>query len=79
MAAQIHTALMHLGQALGRLDNAVKMRDRALEEKAAAQQQGGEKDLFSPADRAGQALDTARLARTLDRAIASVEAILKDG
>ncbi len=77
MAAQIHTALMHLGQALGRLDNAVKMRERALEEKAAAQD--GEKDLFSSADRAGQALDTARLARTLDRAIASVEAILKDG
>lgn len=76
MAAQIQTALMHLGQALGRLDNAVKLREREREKKAAA---GGGEDLFSAASRAGEALDTARMSRTLDRAIATIEAILKEG
>ena len=74
MSAQIQTALMHLGQALGRLDNAVKLRER--EKKAAG---GAGDDLFSAASRAGEALDTARMSRTLDRAIATIEAILKEG
>lgn len=73
MSAQIHTALMSLGQSLEELDRSVKLRERE------AARAAGRDDLFSVADRAGQALDTARLSRTLDRAIASVEAILKEG
>lgn len=76
MSAQIQTALMNLGQALETLDRAVKLRERE-KERAAAAAPGD--DLFSAASRAGQALDTARLSRTLDRAIASVEAILREG
>lgn len=79
MSAQIHTALMNLGQALEGLDRAVKLRERERLRSAGSSAADRPDDLFAAADKAGQVLDTARLSRTLDRAIASVEAILKEG